>query len=114
MLKPQPKKHLPRLEGGSALRITEKKIRTNKKILHLPSFVIKCGCCEQKVEIFYDHDSREESLEIGGVDGSLKNWREILLPLLKVNVEDGIFIDNSNSAQEARKTLAELREKYGM
>jgi hypothetical protein len=42
--------------------------------------LLRCGCCDQKVEIYYD----AEDLEINGVHGSLENWREILLPLLRV------------------------------
>ena len=47
--------------------------------LKSPGYLIKCGCCDQAVEIHYD----DESLEINGVNASLANWREILLPLLK-------------------------------
>ena len=43
-----------------------------------PRFLFKCGCCDEKVEVYYGGDS----LEINGVMGSVKNWRELLLPLL--------------------------------
>ena len=43
-------------------------------------YLLKCGCCDQKIEIYYDSDG----LEINGVNGSIENWRKILLPLLKV------------------------------
>ena len=43
-------------------------------------YLLKCGCCNEKLEIYYDDDS----LEINGVQGSIENWREILLPLLKM------------------------------
>lgn len=43
-----------------------------------PRYLLKCGCCEQKLEIYYAPDG----LEIGGVNGSIDDWREILLPLL--------------------------------
>jgi len=42
-------------------------------------YLLKCGCCNEKVEIYYGGDS----LEINGVNGSVENWRAILLPLLK-------------------------------
>ena len=45
-----------------------------------PRYLLKCGCCDQKVHIYYN----DEDLEINGVIGSLENWREILLPLLEV------------------------------
>ena len=43
-----------------------------------PRFLIKCGCCDEKVEIYYGGST----LEINGVMASIKNWREVLLPLL--------------------------------
>jgi hypothetical protein len=46
-----------------------------------PRYLLKCGCCDEKVEIFYGDDG----LEINGVNGALEDWREILLPLLKVD-----------------------------
>ncbi len=45
-----------------------------------PSYVLGCGCCDQKLEIFYSSDG----LEIGGVNGALEDWREVLLPLLLI------------------------------
>lgn len=45
-----------------------------------PRYLLKCGCCPKKVEIYYDKDS----LEINGVNGGIEDWREILLPLLMV------------------------------
>jgi hypothetical protein len=44
-----------------------------------PRYLLKCGCCEQQLEIYY----AEDGLEIGGVNGAIEDWREILLPLLK-------------------------------
>lgn len=43
-----------------------------------PRYLLKCGCCEERVEIYYGDDG----LEINGVNGSIENWRDILLPLL--------------------------------
>ena len=42
-------------------------------------YLVKCGCCNNHVEIYYD----DESLEINGVNANLNEWRAILLPLLK-------------------------------
>ena len=47
-------------------------------------YLIKCGCCDQKFEIYYGG----HTLEIGGVMGSIKDWREILLPLLAIRTKD--------------------------
>lgn len=46
----------------------------------MPRYLLKCGCCDEKLEIYYD----DEGLEISGVNGSIENWREILLPLLRI------------------------------
>ncbi len=54
-----------------------------------PRYVLTCGCCDEKLEIFYDDDG----LEIGGVNGALEDWREILLPLLLIEQKRGRFID---------------------
>ncbi len=64
-----------REDGNWELRIFHRAAQGNKS----PRYLIKCGCCDEKVEIYYDN----EGLEINGVLGSLENWRQILLPLLQ-------------------------------
>jgi len=61
--------------GQPQIRIYHKK-GTGKKT---PRYLLKCGCCDEKLEIYYADDG----LEINGVNGSIDDWREILLPLLK-------------------------------
>ena len=39
---------------------------------------LKCGCCDKTVDIYYGGNG----LEINGVNGTVNDWREILLPLL--------------------------------
>ena len=63
-----------REEGGFALRIFHRKSQKKK----MPRYLIKCGCCNKSIEIYYD----ETSLEINGVMGSIQNWKEIFEPLL--------------------------------
>ena len=46
----------------------------------MPRYLLRCGCCEEKLEIHYADDG----LEIGGVNGAIQDWRDILLPLLLV------------------------------
>jgi len=46
-------------------------------------YLLKCGCCDEKLEIYYADDG----LEINGVNGSIDDWRELLLPLLKKDSE---------------------------
>ena len=72
----EPNKRLAqsRPEGGFALRVFHYKGQGNG----MPRYLLKCGCCDQQVEIYYAKDS----LEINGVMASVENWREVLLPLL--------------------------------
>lgn len=65
-----------RTDGYNALRVYHR-AGTGKKS---PRLLIKCGDCANKLEIYYDLERTD--LEIGGVIGSVDNWREILLPLL--------------------------------
>ena len=66
------------------LRVTRRKA-TGKKA---PSFRVKCGCCSQAFEIYFDDsatgDPCVDFLEIGGVNGTVAQWRELLLPLLQM------------------------------
>jgi hypothetical protein len=54
-----------------------------------PSFVLRCGCCDKKLEIFYSDDG----LEIGGINGALEDWREILLPMLLITSRGEHLVD---------------------
>jgi hypothetical protein len=62
--------------GQPEIRVYHKKGSRKKT----PRYLLKCGCCEQKLEIYYADDG----LEIGGVNGAIDDWREILLPLLLI------------------------------
>lgn len=44
-----------------------------------PRYLVKCGCCDKKLEIYYGG----QALEINGVLASIEDWRQILLPLLE-------------------------------
>jgi hypothetical protein len=65
-----------RPEGTWQIRVSHRKSAGKRD----PRYLIKCGCCDQNFEIYYGGNR----LEIAGVMGSIENWREILLPLLKV------------------------------
>ena len=73
-----------RPEGYLQIRVYHKK-GSGKR---MPRYLLKCGCCDEKLEIYYD----DEGLEINGVNGSMEDWREILLPLLKVEKKNTKFI----------------------
>ena len=63
-----------RPEGTYAVRVFHRKPRGTKSARYL----LKCGCCDESVEIYYGDDE----LEINGVLGSIDDWSSILLPLL--------------------------------
>ncbi len=55
----------------------------------MPRYLLKCGCCDEKLEIHYSDDG----LEIGGVNGAIQDWQEILLPLLLIEHKGDKLID---------------------
>lgn len=65
-----------REDGCSSLRVFDRAPHRLKSARRL----VKCGDCDESVEIYYD----ETSLEINGVIGSVENWQEVLLPLLGI------------------------------
>lgn len=70
-----------------------------------PCYLLKCGCCEQKLQIYYADDG----LEIGGVNGTIDDWREILFPLLLIGQSGNRFVDvkrKEKSANNASQRIA--------
>ncbi len=61
-------------QGYWKLRIWHRRAQEKKS----PRLLIKCGCCDNKFEIYYDGDD----LEIAGVLASKREWRRLLEPLL--------------------------------
>jgi hypothetical protein len=59
----------------------------------MPRYLLQCGCCDEKLEVYYSDDG----LEIGGVNGAIEDWREILLPLLLIEHKGDKLIDRKNS-----------------
>ena len=62
-----------------------------------PRYLLKCGCCEEKLEIHYADDG----LEIGGVNGAIEDWRKILLPLLRIEQKNAKFQDKLPETKKA-------------
>jgi hypothetical protein len=62
--------------GQPQIRVYHKKGEGKKTARYL----FKCGCCDQKLEIYY----AEDGLEINGVNGAIQDWRDLLLPLLRI------------------------------
>lgn len=61
-------------------RRKERKTSPNRSLP--PSIRVKCGCCDNTVEINFVWDGA--ALEINGVSGTVDQWRKVLLPLLGV------------------------------
>jgi hypothetical protein len=70
----------PEPEGECAIRVSHRAGRKRGTGRILPRYLIQCGCCDARFEIYHG----DEELEINGVNGTLANWRQILLPLLQV------------------------------
>ena len=75
-----------------------------------PYYILRCGCCAESLRIYYSDDG----LEIGGVNGAVEDWREILLPLLLIDRRGGRFVDlsrkeKSKSANKPVQATGELR-----
>jgi hypothetical protein len=60
---------------------------------HAPRYLLKCGDCDQQIEIHY----AEDGLEIGGVHGSIEDWREILIPLLLIEEKNGRLVKHKST-----------------
>ncbi len=93
-----------RPEGGWALRVTHRAKRGKKSACYR----VACGCCKEHIDIYYDDDG--EGLEIGGVNGSLQNWREILLPLLHAPINQGMRFKIQNAASLRRECARRLNK----
>src|SRR5262249_28188447 len=74
MASPSKRRAQSRPEGGFALRVYHQEGRGKR----MPRYLIKCGDCDERLEIYYSADM----LEINGAIASVENWREMLLPLL--------------------------------
>lgn len=75
--------------GQPQIRVYHRKGNGKK----MPRYLLKCGCCDEKVEVYYADDG----LEINGVNGAIEDWREILLPLLLIKRDGDRFVDQRAS-----------------
>ena len=68
-----------------------------------PHYVLRCGCCSETLRIYY----AEDGLEMGGVNGAIEDWREILLPLLLIERHGKRFVDiaRKQKKKSANKTV---------
>lgn len=72
---------------------------------HAPRYLLKCGDCDERLEIHYG----EDGLEIGGVHGSIEDWREILLPLLLIEEKNGRLIRHKPTSAKDVPTTTSTR-----
>ena len=81
--------------GQPEIRIYHKNAKGKKS----PRYLLRCGCCEEKLQIYYADDG----LEIGGVNGTIDDWREILLPLLLIGQKSSRFVEAKRIKKTANK-----------
>lgn len=75
--------------GVPQIRVWKTKERREASgVVKSPSILLKCGCCNEKVRIYWGGGS----IEINGVNGSVDDWAAILEPMLDkgVNKEDSL------------------------
>ena len=61
----------------------------------MPRYLVKCGDCDNKIEIHFD----DQILEINGVIASVENWREVLLPLLLMPLLVPVLIPSAEATR---------------
>ncbi|MBL7152176.1 MAG: hypothetical protein ISS79_00545 [Phycisphaerae bacterium] len=61
--------------GGWKLRVFHRRPR---RVNDSARLLVKCGCCDMSVKIYYD----EYGMEINGVNASYDEWKSVLAPLL--------------------------------
>ncbi|MDO8599438.1 MAG: hypothetical protein Q7S02_04980 [bacterium] len=79
------------MDQALPLRITRRKARrTSPRRVIAARVRVRCGCCDEVLEIYHDHEPtgniHMDSLEINGVEATLDQWRKVLLPLLDMEV----------------------------
>ena len=69
---------------GNPLRITTRRARQRTA----PSIRVKCGCCDKALVICHDAqptgNPHADILEIGGVMGTVNQWKQVFLPLFGI------------------------------
>ena len=95
----------PEPEGECAIRVSHRAERKRAQWHISPRYLLRCGCCDQALQIYYD----TEALEINGVHGSVENWREILLPLLGMRRRGKYFIADTIHRRMPEPSLKRTR-----
>jgi hypothetical protein len=56
----------------------------NEKTKKGAHVTLKCGCCDEKVIIYFSQDG----IDINGVSGSLNNWKELFKKIFELSKLD--------------------------
>jgi hypothetical protein len=91
----------PEPEGGFAIRVSHRAQRKRGRGYISLRYLLRCGCCDAAVEIYYGPDD----LEINGVYGSIENWREVLLPLLRMSSHGKSFTPDAIKRKMPKSSL---------
>jgi len=91
--------------GQPEIRVYHKKGKGKR----CPRYLLRCGCCKEKLEIHYADDG----MEIGGVNGSIEDWREILLPLLYIEQKNRNFRDRMKKKKVPTSFSSRRRGRRG-
>ena len=65
--------------GQPQIRVYHRKGTSRKS----PRYLLKCGCCDEKIEIYYGVDG----IEIGGVNGAVEDWRKFFFHSCRSSTE---------------------------
>lgn len=91
--------------GQPEIRIHHKKGQGKKT----PRYLLRCGCCDERLQIHYADDG----LEIGGVNGTIDDWREILLPLLLIGKTSKGYADVRRKPRTTNQASKSMPRKPG-
>jgi hypothetical protein len=97
----------PEPESIWAIRVSHRAQRKLRQGHISPRYLLRCGCCDRSVEIYYDLDG----LEINGVNGSVENWREILLPLLGIRRQGKQFVADAIRRRVRKSSTKPARQR---
>lgn len=79
---------IQRIKDGKDACIPLRVTKRARNKLKSPRLLVRCGCCDESLEIYYDErqtgNPHRDFLEINGVNGTVNQWRQVLLPFLKV------------------------------
>ncbi|MDB5264665.1 MAG: hypothetical protein JWN64_236 [Parcubacteria group bacterium] len=77
------------------LRVTTRAGRPIKRGKQLPRHLVRCGCCDQRLEVYFDDEQtgnlHSDTLEINGVIASIDQWRQFFGPFLGFDEKNDVI-----------------------